>query len=250
MAEPDESRFRDRVHLCVATPCFGHTVFVNYLGSIIQLVQACRDRFELSFILRSGDALITRCRNAIAAEFLATPHFTHLLWIDADIGFAPEAVFRLLDSGHDVVAGVYPLKDPRGPGATGRAPYAFNPLPTATTAPANGFAEVLDVPAGFMLIRRRAFERLIAADPSLRYTPDPMLGRDNLENHYCFFDTLMDRGRYLSEGHAFCRRWQRAGGRVFIDVQSRLTHHGSVLFEGDLLHALRTRGQAPDEARA
>jgi hypothetical protein len=35
---------------------------------------------------------------------------THLFWIDADIGFSPEAAFRLLLADRDVAAGVYPLK--------------------------------------------------------------------------------------------------------------------------------------------
>ena len=75
-------------HICVATPCFGNVVHTNYLASIIKLVSACQRRaLELSFILRGGDSLITRCRNSIVAEFLATPAYTHLLWVDADIGF-------------------------------------------------------------------------------------------------------------------------------------------------------------------
>jgi len=37
--------------------------------------------------------------------------FTHLMFIDADIGFRGEAVRRVLESGYDIACGIYPRKD-------------------------------------------------------------------------------------------------------------------------------------------
>jgi hypothetical protein len=58
--------------------------------------------FPLEFHLRRGDSLVTRCRNDCVAVFLANPQFTHLFFVDADIGFTPEAAFRLLLADRDV----------------------------------------------------------------------------------------------------------------------------------------------------
>ena len=33
-----------------------------------------------------------------------------------------------------------------------------------------------------------------------------------------------DLGHYLSEDYAFCRRWRDIGGKVFVDVDCKLTH--------------------------
>jgi hypothetical protein len=55
-----------------------------------------------------SESLITRCRNMIVLKFLSEESFTHLFWIDSDIAFQSEAVFRLLQADRDVVAGVYP----------------------------------------------------------------------------------------------------------------------------------------------
>src|SRR6201993_4076521 len=102
----------ERIHLVLATPCFGGQVSSIYASSIFALPRALRPlaNVDLKIHLRDGDALITRARANLVTLFLDDPAATHLLFVDADIGFAPEQVFRLLESGADVVAGVYPIK--------------------------------------------------------------------------------------------------------------------------------------------
>ena len=102
----------DRIHLVVATPCFGGQVSSIYASSIFGLQQAVQgiSNVDLKVHLRDGDALITRARANLVTLFLDDPAATHLLFIDADIGFTPDQVFRLIESGADVVAGCYPIK--------------------------------------------------------------------------------------------------------------------------------------------
>jgi hypothetical protein len=95
----------------IATPSHNSAVFINYMLSAIQFQEACLGAgLRLDFFFRHGDSLVTRARNDCVAYFLTNPQFTHLFWIDADIGYSPEAAFRLLRADRDVVAGVYPLK--------------------------------------------------------------------------------------------------------------------------------------------
>src|ERR1700750_1579571 len=102
----------DQIHLVVATPCFGGQVSSIYTSSIFGLQRALRAKsnVDLKVHLRDGDALITRARANLVTLFLDDPQATHLLFVDADIGFTPDQVFRLIESGADVVAGVYPIK--------------------------------------------------------------------------------------------------------------------------------------------
>src|ERR1700742_4079546 len=102
----------DRIHLVVATPCFGGQVSSIYASSIFALQRALRtmSNVNLTVHMRDGDALITRARANLVTLFLDDPSATHFLFIDADIGFTPQQVFRLIESGADVVAGVYPIK--------------------------------------------------------------------------------------------------------------------------------------------
>src|ERR1700757_800411 len=102
----------DKMQLVVATPCFGGQVSSIYASSIFALQRAVHSmsNLELKVHLRDGDALITRARANLVTLFLDDPKATHFLFIDADIGFTPDQVFRLIESGADVVAGVYPIK--------------------------------------------------------------------------------------------------------------------------------------------
>ena len=49
-------------------------------------------------------------RQNIVARFLAEEAATHLLFIDADIGFEPAQVFRLIQFDAPVSAAIYPVK--------------------------------------------------------------------------------------------------------------------------------------------
>ena len=98
-----------RPSLFVATPCFGGQVTTAYANSMLKLQTACRAQsVDFEWLMLGGDALITRARADLVAHFLERPDATHLLFIDADIGFEPAQVFRLLAFDADVTAGVYP----------------------------------------------------------------------------------------------------------------------------------------------
>lgn len=244
----------------VATPSYSGALSSLYVRSLLGLVNlAYTHGFSMQARFLDGDSLITRARNRLAAEFMADTRWTHLFWIDADIGFEPEAALRLLLSGREVVAGVYPhkqdgwptngLAQPLPAGSTRadfdalHARYPLNTQSAAVQVDLDGFVEVLDAPTGFMLVERGVLEKMSTDLPDLRYTPDGG-GHDNAHlPHWRFFDVMVepDNGRYLSEDYAFCRRWQQLGGRVYVDARSRLAHQGTQNWQGDLARALERR---------
>jgi hypothetical protein len=245
----------------VATPCYGGSLYYTYVVSVIQLIGAARGvEMPIEFFFRAGDSLVTRARNDCVAQFLANPKYTHLFWIDGDIGFSPEAAMRLLLSGHDVAAGVYPLKREEWPGSgvpqgTTRKRfeelYARYPVNAGETSESHveliidgdGFMRVSDAPTGFMLIRRKVFDLLIEKYPDYKYVPDWPDGNVPLGGfHYRFFDTMIDpvSRRLLSEDYAFCRLLQHIGQHIFVDANSNLTHMGQRLYTGNFGATLKT----------
>lgn len=249
----------DRIHLVVATPCFGGQVSSIYASSLFALQSAVRGKsnLELKVHLRDGDALITRARANLVALFLDDPAATHFLFVDADIGFAPEQVFRLIECGADVVAGIYPIKRVNWEKAR-RAIDANRPnLPAASldyvleiddpdhVMVVNGFARVRYAGTGFLMIRRHVLEKMCKHYASLQFfrehSHDALSGS---RNRFALFECLIDpaTGTYLSEDFAFCKRWTDLGGEIWADLDSRLDHVGPSVFHGDIASQF---GQAP-----
>jgi hypothetical protein len=239
---------REPLHLFIATPCYGGMVHQRYMQSVCELLLVAQnDGSRVSVHLLGNDSLITRARNTMVSMFLDSDA-THLLFIDADIGFSPMEVVRLVRLNRDVAAGSYPLKiihtgpevvDHIGAGeglATAVLRYVGAPVDGDERAEQDGFVTAEYAGTGFMLIRREALERMIAAYPETRFTTAHDRSEPNpSRNLYALFDCMIDpgTGEYLSEDYTFCRRWRDIGGEVWLDMNSRLQHTGPWEFAGD-----------------
>lgn len=248
------------IYPIIVTPSHDGKFFQNYVLSLLNFtVQAHVRGMRLQVMLHQGESLVTRARNNCVASFLANPEWTHLFWIDSDIGFSADAAFRVLQSGYDIAAGVYPLKRDNWPvegvsaGTTQQQFEAgFTRYTVNTKAPEgseqldivvqpDGFIKLSEAPTGFMVIKRSVFERLITAYPEFNYVPDS-IGVPDQGLHYRFFDVMVDpkTRRYLSEDYGFCRLWEALGESIYVDANSNLTHQGAKLYKGDFASSLLT----------
>ena len=257
----------DQIHLVVATPCFGGQVSSIYAGSIFQLQRALRSKsnIDLKVLMRDGDALITRARANLVTMFLDDPTATHFLFVDADIGFTPEQVFRLIESGADVVAGVYPIKhvnwdkarrlldSNRSEVASAALDYVLEVDNPDRVVVVNGFTRVRYAGTGFLMIRRHVLERMCEhpAHASLQFfrehSVDALAGSPH---RFALFECMIDpkTGTYLSEDFAFCKRWTDIGGEIWADLESRLDHVGPSVFHGDVASQFAVSASAAEAA--
>jgi hypothetical protein len=243
-------------HLLIATPAFAGQVYTSYMQGMISLIQRAPSHgVDVSWLTEGGDSLVTRARNTLVAQFLKTD-CTHLFFIDADIGFDPADVFRMLTADLDVVAGAYPRKEldwdrvadaaRRGltePDALREAgsSYVVNfPSSTVTVEVTEHgrFAEAYEIGTGFMLIKRQVIEAMIEHyGVQIEYAcdgvPSEVGNRDRPggcvapgNRQYALFDTAIEAGRYLSEDWLFCHRWRAMGGKVYAALDVKLTHTG------------------------
>lgn len=249
-----------KVKLIIGTPCYGGMVTEGYMQSMFALVSESMSRgLPLMLVTLSNESLITRGRNEIVNTFLKSDA-THLMFIDADISFKPNDVFNMLQANVDVVAGSYPLKTVNWEGLQkavkdGKSGIedlhkaAFHTVinvakpskekvgTSETVQVSNGITEVYDVGTGFMLMKRSVLEEMVKSYPETRYYYDRDLTLPLAERErYALFDTMIDDdGRYLSEDYTFCRRWQKLGGKVHLDVRVMLNHIGTFTFIGQSL---------------
>jgi hypothetical protein len=240
----------ERINVVVATPCFGGQVSAPYAASLLKLQSRVRSYRGLSLkvLFKDGDALITRARASLVSQFLDDPAATHLLFIDADIGFEPEQVLRLIECGADMCAAIYPIKridwakvktimDTGRPNPAAAAlSYVFEVDNPDAVVEKSGFVRVRYAGTGFLMIRRRALEQMCARYPQLRYKRDHSLdAATSSDNRFALFECMIaEDGTYLSEDFAFCKRWTDMGGEIWTDLNSRLNHIGPMTFTGDL----------------
>lgn len=237
--------------LMVGTPCFGRQVTDVYAGSLLKLQMACLQRgVKLKVKMIGSDALITRARQNIVADFLADETATHLIFIDADIGFEPQQVFRLMDFDAAVTGAIYPIKRIDWEKVSAFAEAKITPLESAALSYMiefgngeeiqvnRGFAKVSYAGTGFLMIRRPVLLSMVEHYAELRYAHDHK-PEDNLAGspwRCALFNCMIDAatGTYLSEDFSFCKRWTDMGGEIWADLESRLTHVGTMSFRGDI----------------
>jgi hypothetical protein len=245
------------VILFVSTPCYGGICLQAYAESMLRLQRVCAaNGIQMMLDTTENESLVHRARNlAVARFYQKCPQATHFLFIDADVHFDPDSVVRLIKSNHEVSVACYPKKcvmwdqveNYAKSGETGKDParvassLVLN-FKYGNTPIKDGFAEVLDGPTGFMLIKRDVFTKMHERYPELNCVNDHQ--NKDLDEYVAVFDCMIDpvSRRYLSEDYAFCRRWQQMGGQIFADVMTTLGHVGNIRFHGKLEERLVKEG--------
>lgn len=239
--------------ILIAQPTTG-TVLNGTVEYMMQLVRAFDQRkiqWDYKSLALSDIAL---SRNILASHLIAGNDFTHLLFLDSDMGFLSETVLKLLEFGEPLTAAAYPKRylgwealrqaseTEAKRGAARRAtPDLIDAISEYTvdtkrfdgsdwTAERRG--DFLSVPAcgtGIMLIHRDVFEIMLAREvaiPRPGYTGLPLLGDAPLCDFFSPIE-VPDRSLIESEDISFCKRWvEDCGGKVWLDINSRTMHFG------------------------
>jgi hypothetical protein len=254
------------VKLLLATPVATESVTIPYMNSVISLLAHMgRQGVQIHrhYIVNS---LISRARNAFASLVLNDESYSHLLFIDSDIGFRAEAVSRMLAFDQPVVGCIYPAR------RMDQARYhaitrQIDDPETAASAALNyvgegwaveesregrtgialkdGFVRVSRIAGGMTLIRREVIEAVAGRYPELVATPDPDYEAYGVRDRVlqCFEQMPGPNGLYLSEDISFALRWtEGCGGQIWACVDETLTHWGTMGYTGRYLDRLRLSG--------
>jgi hypothetical protein len=250
--------------LFVATPMYGGQCNGMYARAMCDLTAAClKYGIEMKSYFLFNESLITRARNYCVDEFLRSG-YTHLLFIDSDIGFNPQDVLALLalqtdESPYDIIGGAYPkkcitwekIKQAVDRGVADENPnvledfvgdFVFNPVidpgQSSKSIRLDEPAEVLEIGTGFMMIRRTTFENYAKSIPNIMYKPDHVRTAefDGSRRIGMYFQAEVDPAseRYLSEDYLFCQNSRKIGMKVWLCPWMHLQHAGFYTFGGKL----------------
>jgi hypothetical protein len=252
-------KLRER-KLFFATPMYGGQCAGMFAKSVADLSALCTHYgIHLQMYFLFNESLITRARNYCCDEFMRS-ECTHMMFVDADIGFNPQDVLALLalsddDSPYDVIGGPYPkkciswekIKHAVDKGVADENPnvlekfvgdYVFNPKGGQQQIPLNAPVEVLEIGTGFMMLRKNTLKKFVETFPEYSYKPDHVRTEhfDGTREIMQFFQAEIDPAskRYLSEDYWFCQKIQQAGMRTWFCPWMQMHHVGTYIFGGSL----------------
>lgn len=226
------SRSGPRARIFCAVPTYTGELHHRFVESYVAAVVYCLvHKIELELRIVAGASLIQYARNQLIREFLEDPTNTHLMWIDADVGFDPRAIVQLHGRNKDVVGGVYPMK-------CMPIEWPYEPMPGEQTAVMHR-AKIL--PGGFMLCSRKAVQAVADAAPMYWHY---MQGMRFPTKHV--MDLTLEDKTLLGEDVILCRKFQQAGFDVWCDPEIAFAHCGKFEWRGILSKAI---AQGPGQSR-
>jgi hypothetical protein len=221
-----------KVHLGIMIPCYGGQMTSATSSSLMGFMNlAARVGLTWSLEHMVNESLVQRARNGLCAKLMSNPAITHMLFIDADIGFDPESIIKLIVYDKDIISGAYPKK---------ALPIAYNVNLERQTKVQGPLYTAYTVATGFLMFKRQVYQALLDAYPDERYVDDVGLGHQYEPWLANIFAVYVDQDKnsqaykhLLSEDWAFCIRAKKLGYDLWVDSTIKLDHHGAYCFRGN-----------------
>lgn len=255
----------------IATLCPGATVSVEHYLSVIETLSVFKQELpEVEFKIGNiATSVGSYARNALASKVLNDRSFSHILFIDGDLGFHPSLIVRMLAFGKPVVGCVHPEKrfdykrfhnsrlaaddaqiaryvatDCVGGGSA----VITTAGPKGERQPqfVDGFVRVNYASASLLLIRRDAlllmkerFPEIWLEDSGANYRESGLQG-GVLQ---CFASFPGPDGVFLRDDFAFCRRWiDGCAGEIWSCIDESIVRAGDEPFIGQYLLKMKQEG--------
>jgi glycosyltransferase involved in cell wall biosynthesis len=204
----------------IGTPCYDGRLDVWHVNSLLQTVRMSVDsNIEILPIWLSYDALIQRARNDLMALMLEM-ECDDIVFIDSDIEWQPEFLFKLLDYPVDVVGGTYPKKGDI-------EQYVAKILDMSTPRnPETGLLSVDGLGTGFLRMSRKAVDYLWNVC-------EPYEEKDQGKVRRLIFNVIVQNGDLVSEDIYTCMKLKEGGFDIWLDPEITCSHIGIKKYTGN-----------------
>jgi hypothetical protein len=229
--------------ITIATPAYGETFYASYVKSVLSLQRTIDRRGWGSSFATISYADVVEARNYLLTRWFDHSDATHLLFIDADMGFEPPLVTDMIAFDKPLVGVIYPKRqvdldrlaslaakgEPADVAIARAHDFIYRPLNDRTPKREKGFLEVEGCGTGLMLIRRDCIETMLNKLPDLSDKDSKIstLMDRNMTRLIRAFDNLRVGDDRLSEDYSFCHRWRHlCGGEIWANIEHAITHVG------------------------
>jgi hypothetical protein len=219
----------------IALPAFNQTVTVPTLMSVCGLQKALLKRVIDCQLFSLSVPYLDLARNTLLTMWYDTTRFSHLLFVDADMGFRPKLVIDMLDFDQPVVGTIYPRRDGDGWVGSGLGERRGD------------FVAADGIGMGCVLIKREFVDVMLEMLPDIAVPLDPAetilasIEKAGGKRLIGAFDSIY-RGRWIREDQAFCLRARECGVKIWAHAGEMVTHMGVREHKGRYIDTLgRTR---------
>jgi hypothetical protein len=176
----------------------------------------------------------------------AHPEFSHMLFVDADMGFEPELIRDMVKFDKPLMGTLYARRS-MTPSIVGTVPDGHSIKDVQ-----HGFIRSSGLGCGVMMISREVITKMLEQMPELS---DPIPGYVSeqtpglgLKRMIRAFDKFREPGLKLSEDMAFCHRWQLCGGEIWANIRHKISHIGPFDFHMRYEGVLEAKAKAKKDA--
>ena len=211
---------KDQIKLFICTPAFDGKVHIPYAMALSDTVLFLATKGIPCMIrINSSGSLLPAERNRLTEMFLETD-CTHMLCIDSDLGWPPQAVLEMLQKDVDFICGCYPARKDKI--------FIFrpchNPDGSLVVDVEKKLIKMLYVPAGFMLLKRKVIEKMREDNPDLYFEPKHEKAAGS--KGYALFHLELREGEFWGEDYFFCRIARKSGFDIWCDPVIEFDHAG------------------------
>jgi len=234
--------------IIVATPVFGDVFYAPYVQSLLRLQRAASQRQWTIGQLTVSYAHINEARNYLLTRWYDKTKATHLLFVDADMGFEPQLIFDMVAFDKPMTGVVYTKRqvDLKRLAATAKTEpaeraiaqahdFIIRPVRGRPPRRLGGFIEVEGCGTGIMLIKREAIAAMLKIRPEFSVPVATMTSplSAGLERMIRVFDNITVDRKLLVNDFAFCHRWRTmCQGELWACADRSVTHVGLHKFGG------------------
>ena len=195
--------------LLICSPSFSGDFCAPYVESLVGTIKDCQQHGILTaYKSLNGIHWIDIARDILCHIFLKSD-CTHMLQIDSDLGWQPDAARLMLAANKPVIGGVYPI----------RADVPTFPIKRLGDT-------ITGLPGGFLMVRRDVIERLSGETykvNTLQFGPLEVSA---------IFTREFGNGGYVGEDYAFCNRAMAAGYELSVCPGIKFSHTGPKTWRG------------------
>jgi len=217
----DAKKKIEKPYLLIGTPAYGCMMHIDCHNSIMGLT---RIGIQYDHMCIGNNSLVPVPRNSIISFCYMNAKYSHMLWLDADIGIAPESVAKMISWNKDVIGASVCLK---GFDENGQEVVNHGSLVSSDT---KGLHQTDRIGTAVLLFSKKAVNALIKVSQPYDTNPKFSRGAKMPYVHYDVFKNGAKNGEYVPEDFWACDTLRELGFTIYVDSFIETVHNGNYQF--------------------